>query len=59
MRFCFFNSLPNGESSNLFILATFSNSSLHDKISSLDKNSYLPTIRDDKVEISVVCLSKL
>ena len=59
MSVCFFNSLPNGEYSNLFIEAVFSNSPFSGKTSSLVKNSCLPTFPDDKAEIFAVCLSQL
>ena len=53
-----FNSLPNGEYSNLFIVAAFSNQSFSGKTSLPYKNSYLLTSPDDKAEILAVCLSK-
>ena len=59
MSNCFFNSLPNGKYSNLFIVAAFSNKSCSGKTSFPVKNSYLLTFPDDKAEILAVCLSKL
>ena len=56
---CFFNSLPNGESLNLLIAATFSKKSFSGKASFPVKNSYLLTFPDDKAEILAVCLPKL
>ena len=47
MSVCAFNSLANGEYSNLFIVAALQ-----------VKNSYLVTFPDDKAEILAVCLSK-
>ena len=58
MSVCFFKSLPNGEYSNLLIVAAFSSSSLSGKIYSHVKNSYLPKFPDDKAEILAVCLTK-
>ena len=54
MSVCFFKSLPNGEYSNLSIVANFSNSHFFGKTSPPVKNSYLPTFSDDKAEISAV-----
>ena len=59
MSICYFNSLPNGEYSNLFIVAAFYNSPFSFKTPSLVKNSYLPTFPDDKADILAVGLSKL
>ena len=47
----FFNSLPDGEYSNLLIVAAFLIVLFLCKSSSLLKNSYLPTFADNKVEI--------
>ena len=58
MSVCFYNSLPNGEYSNLLILASFSNKSFAVKTSSPVKNFYLPTFLDDNAEILAVCLFK-
>ena len=46
----FFNSLSNGEYSNLLIATAFSDSSFSSAIPSPVKNSYLPTFPDDKAE---------
>ena len=43
-----FNSLPNGEYSNLFIVAAFSNKFLSGKTSLPVKNSYLLIFPDNK-----------
>ena len=43
-----FNSLPNGEHSNLFIVAAFSNKFLSCKTSLPVKNSYLLIFPDNK-----------
>ena len=51
MSVCFFNSLPNGEYSNFFIVAAFSNRYLPGKTSSTVKNSYPLIFHDDKAEI--------
>ena len=59
MSVCAFNSLPNGEYSNLFIVAAFPSKSFSDKTSSLVKTSYFLTFSDDKAEILPVCLYKL
>ena len=58
MSVCFFNSLPNGEYSNLLIVAAFPNKSFTDKTSLLVKNSYLRIFPDDIAKILAVCLSK-
>ena len=55
---CFFNSLPNGEYSNLSIVAAFFSKSFSSKIYFPVKNSYLLTFLDDKIEFLAVCLSK-
>ena len=55
----FFNSLPNEEYSNLFIVVAFSSKSFSGKTSLSVKNSYLLIFPDDKAEILVVYLSKL
>ena len=54
----FVNSLPNGEYSNLLIVAAFSDKSFSGKISSLVKNLYLIIFPDDRTESLAVCLSK-
>ena len=59
MSVCAFNSLPNGEYSNLFVVAAFSSKSCSGKTSLPVKNSYLLTFPDDKAEILAVFLSKL
>ena len=56
---CSFNSLPNGEYSNLLIAAAISTKSFPGKTSFLVKNSYLLTFLDDKAETLAVYLSKL
>ena len=53
---CFFNSLPNGGYSNLFIAAA--SKSFSGKISLSVKNSYLLKFFDDKAKVLAVCLSK-
>ena len=50
-----FNSLPNGQYSNLFNVADFSCKSSSVKTSLLGKISYLQTLPEDKAEISSVC----
>ena len=59
MLVCFFNSLPNGEYSNLLIVAAFCKSYFPAKTSSPVKNSYFPTFPDDKAEILAAYLPKL
>ena len=59
MSFCAFNSLPNGEYSNLFVVAAFSSKLFFGETSLLVKNPYLLTFPDKKAEILAVCLSKL
>ena len=59
MSVCTFNSLPNGEYLNLFIVAVYSSKFFSGKTSLLVKNSYLLKFHDDKVEILANCLSKL
>ena len=56
---CAFNSLPNGEYSNLLNGAAFCNKSFLDETSLPVENSYLLTFSDDIAEILAVCLSKL
>ena len=58
MSVCAFNSLPNGENSNLFIVAAFYSKSFSGKTSLPAKNSYVLTFPDDKAEILAVCLCK-
>ena len=58
MSVCDFNSLPNGEYSNLFIVATFSSNSFSGKTSLPVKNSYLLTFPDEKAKFLAACLSK-
>ena len=53
-----YNSLSNGEYSNLFIVAAFSSNSFPGKTSLLVKNSYLLTYPNDKAETLAVCLCK-
>ena len=53
-----FNSLSNGEYSNLFIVAAFSSNYFPGKASLPVKNSYLLTYPNDKAETLAVCLSK-
>ena len=48
----FVNSLPNGEYSNLLIVAAFSDKSFSGKTSSLVKNLYLIIFPDDRTELS-------
>ena len=59
MSLCAFNSLPNGEYSNLSIVAAFSSKSFSGKTSLPVRNSYLLTFSDDKAEILAVYLSIL
>ena len=59
MSVCDFNSLHNGEYSNLFIVAAFSSKSFSGKTSLPVKNSCLLAFPYDKAEILAVCLSKL
>ena len=59
MSVCAFNSLSNGEYSNLFNLAAFSSNSFSGKTSLPVKNSYLLTLPDEKAKILAVCLSQL
>ena len=54
-----FSSLPNGEYSNLFIVAAISSKAFSGKTSLLVKNSYLLKFPDDRAEILAVRLSKL
>ena len=56
---CLFNSLPNGEHSNLMTAAAFSDNSFSGKTSLPLKNSYLLTFPDDRAEILAICLLKL
>ena len=58
MSVCAFNSFPNGEYSNLFIVAAFFNKFYSGKISLPLRNSYLLTFLDKQREILAVCLSK-
>ena len=58
MSVCFFNSLPNGEYSNLLIVAALSSKSFSGKTSLPFKNTYLLIFPDDKAEILAVCISK-
>ena len=58
MAACFFNSLPNSEYSNLFIVATSSNNFFSGETSFPGKNSCLPKFADDKTKTLTVCLSK-
>ena len=55
MSVCAFNSLPNSEYSNLFVVAALSSMSFTGKTSLPVKNSYLLTFPDDKAEILAVC----
>ena len=48
MSVCAFNSLPNGEYSNLFIVTDFSSKYFSGKTSFPVKNSYLLTFPDTK-----------
>ena len=57
--YCAFNFFPNGEYSNLFIVAAFSNKSLSGKTFLSVENSYLQTFPDDKTDILAACLPKL
>ena len=50
MSVCAFNSLSNGEYSNLFNLAAFSSNSFSGKTSLPVKNSYLLTLPDEKAK---------
>ena len=59
MSVCFLNSLPNGEFSNLLIVAAFSVNTFPGKTSLPVQNSYIPTFHDDKADILAVCLSNL
>ena len=59
MHVYFFNSLPNGEYSNVLLVAAFCNKPFSDKISLPDKNSYLAIFPDDKAEISAVYMFNL
>ena len=61
MPVCFLNSQPNGEYSNLLIVAAFSNKPFSGKISSPVKRSYLSRLPDDKaaiVAIAFVCFAR-
>ena len=58
MSFSFLNSIPNGECSNLLIVAPFSNGSFSGTTYPLVKNSYLLTFPDDKNGLLAVGLSK-
>ena len=51
---CFFNSLPNGEYSNLFNVAAFSSKSFSGKTSLPVRNSYLLTFPNDKAKVLTV-----
>ena len=55
----FFNSLPNGEYSDLLIVAAFSNKSFSEETFSSVKNLYLPKFPDDRAKNLAVCLPKL
>ena len=55
---CAFNSSPNNEYSNLFIVTAFSNRSFLCKTTLSVRNSYLQLFPDDKAEILAVCQSK-
>ena len=59
MSVCAFNFLPDGEYSNILIVADFSSSSFSVNTCSPVKNSNLTTFPDDKAKILAVCLSKL
>ena len=59
MSVCIFNSLPNGQYSNLFNAAAFFSNSFSGKTSLPVKNSYLLTFPDNKTEILAFSLSKL
>ena len=52
-----FNSFPNGEYSNFFIVVTFSSRSFSGKTYLPVKNSYLLTFPDGKAEILAVFLN--
>ena len=56
---CFFNSLPNGEYTDLLIVAAFPNKSFSEETFSSVKNLHLPKFPDDKAKKLTVCLSKL
>ena len=58
MLVCVFNYLPNGEYSNLSIVAAFFNKSFSGKTSLPFRKSYLPIFPDDKAEFLADCLSK-
>ena len=58
MSLCFSNSLPNGDYSNLLIVAAFSSKSFSGKISLTVKNSHLLAIIDETAKILAVCLPK-
>ena len=58
MSVCAFNSLPNEEYSNLFLLAAFSIKSFSGKASLAVGNSYVLTFPDDKAKFLAFCLSK-
>ena len=55
----FFNSLPNGEYSNLFNATAFSSKPFSGKTSLPVKNSFLLTFPDEKAKILAVGLSDL
>ena len=50
MSVCFSDSLPNGEYSNLLIVAAYSNKFSSGKTSLSVKNSHLPTFYDEEAE---------
>ena len=54
-----FNSVRNGEFSNLFIIAAFSNKSFSDKKYLPVINSYSLTYPDDKAKILTICISHI
>ena len=54
MSVCAVNSLPKGEYSNLFIVASLSSKSFSGKIYLPVKNSYLLTFPNNKAEILAV-----
>ena len=58
MSVFFFNSLPNGEYSNLFIVAAFYSKTFSGNTSLPVKSSYQPTFPDDKGEFIFISLSK-
>ena len=58
MSVCAFNPLPKEKYSNLFIIAAFSRISFSGKMSLSLRNSYLPTVSENKTKILAVCLSK-